>query len=159
MRRLVVLSAALVLLGLGFAAAVVASPDSSATVRFGNPDAGSTFPPPEGHDASSHAKDNVIPRTAVISRGGTVTYEIDGDHQPAVYAAGTAPSDIDVPPFPPNFLINDATNRLALGPLNLAPATTTWTSPPFSAPGRYLVICNVTPHFAFFRMYGWVDVK
>jgi hypothetical protein len=29
----------------------------------------------------------------------------------------------------------------------------------FSTPGRYLIICNVTPHFAVDHMYGWVDVK
>lgn len=29
----------------------------------------------------------------------------------------------------------------------------------FSQPGKYLVICNLTPHFSFFKMYRWVIVK
>lgn len=139
-------------------AVVGAGPDSSATVRFGNPDAGSPFPPPDGHDASSNAKDNLIPRTAVISAGGTVTFNIAGFHQPAVYQAGTTPGDITVPTFPPNLFVNDPDGRLALGPVNAPPATSSFQQT-FSTPGRYLVLCNITPHFAFFNMYGWVIVK
>jgi hypothetical protein len=29
----------------------------------------------------------------------------------------------------------------------------------FTEPGRYLVICNLRPHFQEFNMYGWVTVK
>lgn len=147
------------------AAGVTALPDGSATVRFGNPTAGSTFPPPEGHDASSNAKDNLIPRTVTIARGGSVTYAIDGFHQPIVYEAGTVPSDIEAPPFPPeeNLFVTPPAGplvpgQLARGPLNEPPATQTWTTSLFDEPGRYLVICNLTPHFSFFDMYGWVIV-
>lgn len=141
-------------------AVVAADPDSSATVRFGNPDAGSPFPPPAfEHDSSSNARDNLIPRTSVISAGGNVTFDVAGFHQPAVYEAGTAPGDINVPPFPVpfNLFIDDPNGRLALG----APVPGPWTPPAntFDTPGRYLVLCNVTPHFAFFNMYGWVIVK
>ena len=141
-------------------AVVVADPDSSATVRFGNPDVGSPYPPPIfEHDSSSNARDNLIPRTSVISAGGNVTFDVAGFHQPAIYEAGTTPSDINVPPFPVpfNLFINDPDGRLALG----APAEGPWTPPAgtFDTPGRYLVLCNVTPHFAFFNMYGWVIVK
>ena len=49
--------------------------------------------------------------------------------------------------------------EIAKGPLH-APGTpaVSWTAS-FSEPGRYLVICNLTPHFGFFKMYGWVIVK
>jgi plastocyanin len=146
-------------MGLALPAVVVADPDSSAIVLFGNEDAGSPFAPPTGHDSSGNAKFNMIPRTAVISAGGSVTFEIDGFHQVAVYEAGTTPDDITVPAFPPNLLINDSSGRVALSP---PPGTaTSFTTAPgtFATPGRYLVLCNVTPHFAFFNMYGWVNVQ
>lgn len=141
-------------------AVVVADPDSTATVRFGNPDVGSPYPPPTfEHDSSSNARDNLTPRTSVISAGGNVTFDVAGFHQPAIYEAGTTPSDINVPPFPVpfNLFINDPDGRIALG----APVEGPWTPPAgtFDTPGRYLVLCNVTPHFAFFNMYGWVIVK
>ena len=49
-----------------------------------------------------------------------------------------------------------------MGPaVNVATGTGTWTTAPttFDEPGRYLVLCNFTPHFAEFDMYGWVNVK
>ncbi len=147
--------------GLIVPAVVAAGPDESATVQFGNPDAGSPYPPPEfeGHDSSSNARDNVIPRTSVISAGGNVTINVVGFHQPAIYAAGTTPEDITVPPFPVpfNLFINDPDGRLELGPAVPGP----WEVPAgtFNEPGRYLLLCNITPHFAFFNMYGWVTVK
>jgi hypothetical protein len=146
--------------GLIVPAVVVAGPDGSATVRFGNPDAGSPYQPPVFfHDSSSNATDNLIPRMSVISTGGNVTFDVAGFHQVAVYRAGTQPEDITVPAFPPNLFINDATNRLALGPA--AGVQGPWTPPAgtFSTPGRYLILCNVTPHFAVDKMYGWVNVK
>jgi plastocyanin len=137
-------------------AVVVAGPDGSATARFGNPNAGTVFPPAE-HDASFHAYDKINPRNVVISAGGSVDFEVFGFHQVAIYEPGVTPDDIDVPPFPPesNIFIDDATDRLFLG----AP-TASVTSPPgtFATPGKYLMICNVTPHFAFAKMYGWVTV-
>jgi plastocyanin len=150
-----------VAVGLIVPAVVAAGPDGSATVRFGNPDAGSPYQPPIFfHDSSSNATDNLIPRTSVISAGGNVTFTVAGFHQVAVYSAGTQPEDITVPPFPPNLFIDDPTNRLALGPA-AGTSQGPWTPPAgtFSAPGRYLVICNVTPHFAIDNMYGWVTVK
>jgi plastocyanin len=146
--------------GLALPAVVAAGPDASATVRFGNPTVGSPFQPPAFfHDSSSNATDNLIPGTSVISAGGNVTFVVAGFHQVAVYRAGTQPEDITVPPFPPNLFINDPTNRLALGPA--AGVQGAWTPPAgtFSTPGRYLILCTVTPHFAIDNMYGWVDVK
>ena len=163
MRRIFLPAAIAAMAGLVLAAGVTASPDSSATVRFGNPTVGSPFPPPDGHDASSNAMDNMIPRTVVISAPGSVTFDIAGFHQPVVYAAGITPDDIAVPAFPPNLFVTPpagplSPGQIARGPLNEPPATQSWTTS-FGAPGKYLVICNLTPHFGFFNMYGWVVVQ
>jgi hypothetical protein len=142
---------------------VLAGPDLRATVRFGNDDVGSPFPPISEHDNSGSGKFNLIPRTATISEGGSVTYDIlvrFGIHQPAVYEAGTTPDAIEIQgPFP---FVNDPDGRLAIGPaVSAATGTGTWTTPggTFDGPGRYLVLCNFAPHFAEFDMYGWVEVK
>ena len=124
-----------------------------------------------GHDSSSNAKDNLTPRNVVISGSvsapGTVTYTIEtgGFHQPVVYAAGIEPGDVPVPPFPPNMFLSStdptvlAAGQIAKAPLHMpAQPTVTWTTS-FTRPGKYLVICNLTPHFGFFNMYGWVTVK
>jgi len=146
---------------------------SSVTVDFGQDRLGSPFPPPDGHDASGHARDKVFPRTIVLRAGGSVTFNMGTFHMVAIYDRGTEPGDIDAtntidlvapPPAPPgtviipDFLIEDPNNRLALGPFSFAPMT--WTSPPgtFDVPGRYLVICTVVPHFSV-NMYAWVTVK
>lgn len=140
---------------------------SEAYVLFGDEDAGSPFPPPDGHDQSIHAKDKMVPRTVVISRGGKVHYQVAAFHQVAIYEPGTKPSDIDLtllddlpaPPIP-DFIINDPNGRVALSP-PLAFGETEWTTPDdtFDEPGRYLVICTTLPHFAAADMYGWVIVK
>ena len=140
----------------------------SATVAFGRPDTGSPFPPPEAHDQSSHAKDNLVPRTVVIASGGTVTFDLSGAgraiHQVMVFPDGTNPDDVDVtalippsPGCPPVPLIADP-DGLALAPQPCAGGTTS-PSHTFDEPGRYLVICTFLPHFADFQMYGWVIVK
>ena len=137
-----------------------AAPDGTAVVRFGRPDTGSPFPPPAfDHDQSSNARDNMTPRNVVISSGGSVKFEIRGRHQVAIYKAGTDPDDINVPPA--GLFVNDATDRVELGPQNFPVTDLDWTTPvgTFAAPGRYLVICNLRPHFADFDMYGWVTVK
>lgn len=140
------------------------SPPSSATVQFGRNDIGSPFPPPEMHDASTHAKDALQPRTVVISAGGEVTFQVAAFHKIAIYDDGTQPKDIDVtllepsglPEFPP--IINDPTNRIVRGDLS-PPGPDVPFSWTFNEPGRYLVICEVLPHFSENDMYGWVIVK
>ena len=105
-----------VLLALGavalLAPAVLAGPSTTATVRFGNDDVGSPFPPITDHDQSGNGKFNLIPREVTIAAGGRVTYDIFvrfGIHQPAVYEAGTTPDDIHlVGPFP---FVNDPQGR------------------------------------------------
>ena len=140
---------------------VGASPDSGATVRFGNDDVGSEFPPITGHDQSGNGKFNLIPRSVTVAEGGSITYDIFvrfGFHEPKVYDVGTTPDDIDVV-FP---FINEDEGLVATGPrVSGSPGTATWTTPAgtFDEPGRYLVLCNFAPHFAEFNMYGWVNVR
>jgi len=137
----------------------------SATVQFGNDPVGSPFPPPSGHDQSGHGRDNLIPRTVVIDKGGTVTFKtVAPIHQVAIYADGAEASEINqgavvikagCPPVP---YINDANHRLAvLGepPCKGGSFNPTYT---FNTPGRYLVICTFIPHFSV-GMYGWVEVR
>jgi hypothetical protein len=131
---------------------VEAGPPSTATVRFGKPNTGSPFQPPEfNHDRSFNAVDSIVPNNVVISGPGSVTFDVEGFHQVAVYAVGTTPDDIVINgPFP---FVNDPTNRIAIGGL-LADTTVN-----FGSAGKYLVICNIAPHFEDSRMYSWVTVK
>src|SRR5262245_40817081 len=81
--------------GLGPDLSLAASPAAlTVEVEFGTDATGSPFPPAE-HDRSFHSFDKLRPRTVVIQRGGSVTYEIDECHQPAVYRPGTKPEDIN----------------------------------------------------------------
>ena len=142
-----------------------ASSAMTATMQFGQANVGSDYPPVPAHDQSAHAKDNLVPRTVVIDKGGTVTFNTFGVHQIAIYAPGTEPDDIDTsdvvqmpgncPAFAP-LLIDDDTNRVGFythacgGP---------WSQPhTFTEPGKYLVICAFLPHFEV-QMYGWVIVR
>jgi plastocyanin len=125
-------------------------PSSSAVMVFGNPDAGTPYPP-QSHDQSLHGKDRVIPGTVVISAGGTVTFKVHPGHRVAVYDDGTRPEDIIVTPA--SFVL-DPTNRLWLQPT--AGPTFSYT---FTEPGRYLVICAARRHFVVANMYGWVIVR
>ena len=65
-------------------------------MQFGKVDVGSQTPPGSTHDASAHAKDDVVPRTVVIDEDGTVTFNLPPNvHQIAIYKPGTQPDDID----------------------------------------------------------------
>lgn len=139
-------------------------PPLHATVEFGRNELGTAFFPPGEHDASFHAKDAIRPRAIVIAAGGTVDFVIAPFHKPALYEPGIEPGDIDLTllegsgapfPFPP--VINDPDGRIARGALNLG-APVVW-SQTFEERGRYLVICEVLPHFAGAKMYAWVVVK
>ena len=142
----------------------------SATVQFGQPNVGSPFPPTSGHDQSAHAVDNMVPRTVVIDTGGTVTFNIPGVHQVAIYGPGTEPDDIDtsmlilMPPGCPRpggapLLINDPENREALYAQPCLPGgAARVVTHTFTEPGRYLVICAFLPHFQV-QMWGWVEVR
>ena len=75
--------------------AVLAVPGTSATVRFGNDNVGSSFPPITEHDESGNGKFNLIPRTATIEREAAVTYDIlvrFGIHRPRCTRPGRHPT-------------------------------------------------------------------
>jgi plastocyanin len=146
-------------------AGLAASTPATATVQFGLDWLGSPFPPPSGHDQSGHARDNLVPRTTVIDKGGTVTFNIPAGsvHQIAVYDDGTAPDDVDTSAlsFGGCFgvpLINDTTDRLFVPPPQPCAGGPTSVTYTFNTPGRYLVICTFLPHFQA-GMYGWVIVR
>ena len=142
---------------------------SEAEVEFGIEEGkvGTSFPP-GSHDGSFHAFDKVRPHTVTIARGGSVTYEIYPLHQPAVWAPGTRPEDVDISQTEP-IPVFPALDRVVVtgdpALIALAPDQTlderVWTTPPgtFEEPGTYLVTCTTFVHFTVANMYGWVIVK
>lgn len=130
----------------------LAAPPASATMVFGNPDHGSGCNFPCADDASFHSVDRVIPGAVAISANGTVTFDMWGFHQVAIYAAGTRVRDVEPNPLTFPF-VNDPDDRIFLGGLTADAAFT------FEEPGKYLVICNVAPHFEEAQMWGWVQVN
>ena len=150
-------------------AAVMAGPDGAASVQFGTPDVGSPFPvgPPPIviHDASPNAQFNMVPRTAVVAAGGAVEFTVGVagppspqtvPHQVAVCNLGIGPDDVVIA-NPTALLINDP-NCPVVGPTPPSPSGVV-VPKQFNDPGRYLVICNLRPHFTEFSMYGWVNVE
>jgi plastocyanin len=144
-----------------------AKPSSGATVRFGNDTVGSPFPPPSGHDASGHGRDNLIPRTVVIDAGETVTFEMGGPvHQVGIYKDGTEVDQVRRVGAAPKAGCGPAPYIPGTGDPNLVTilgqplcaggaASVSYT---FTRPGRYLVICTFIPHLNV-GMYGWVEVR
>lgn len=147
-------------------AAVMAGPDGTASVQFGNADRGSTGDVGPGivlHDASPNAQFNLVPGTAVVAAGGIVTFTVGVagspsnktvPHQVAVCKLGIGPDDVVI--ANPNAIpINDP-NCPVVGPSPPSPLAVV--EKQFTEPGRYLVLCNLRPHFTEFKMYGWVNV-
>lgn len=145
---------------------------TSAVMQFGKVDVGSQTPPGSTHDASAHAKDDIVPRTVVIDEGGTVTFNLPPNvHQIAIYKPGVDPEDINTsivttlaasagcagnPIVNAPLVINDPANREAVIPVPcFSPQKKSYT---FANDGKYLVICSFLPHFNV-GMYAWVDVK
>ena len=124
----------------------------------------------------------LLPFEAEIDAGGAVSFAISGVHQILIYADGTEFEDLQKayidagspvvpgPGVPP--LIEYSLGRIYRG---LDPRALTYavpvTVPPtvhlnqdriesvnFKAPGRYLVVCGVQPHFLE-DMHGYVTVK
>jgi len=128
----------------------MAAPGTGVVMDFGNPDGGSPYP--STHDESYHSRDKVHPGTVVIDRGQTVTFHVYPGHRVAIYKPGKRPEDVDT--SGPSIFIFDPVLRKALqvAPVPFLPFT-------FFAPGRYLVICAVKPHFVLANMYGWVIVR
>ena len=145
----------------------MASSPLSATVEFGNAGVGSGFPPGSGHDQSAHAPDSLVPTNVVIDAGGTVTFNAVGIHQISIYQPGKAPEDVvtsnqvampaGCPPLPP-FRIDDPVGRIPINGQNPTGCGNRTYTHTFADPGKYLVICDVAPHFAI-KMYGWVTVR
>jgi plastocyanin len=130
----------------------LAGPPDSATMDFGNPDHGSGCNFPCEDDASFHSVDQIVPGSVSISVGGTVTFDVEGFHQVAIYGPGVTPQDIE--PDPATFpFVNDPDGRIFLGGLTADASYT------FTEPGKYLVICNLTPHFEGAQMWGWIQVQ
>ncbi len=142
----------------------------SVTVAFG---AGLNTAAP-GNSANHH----VLPKTIRIKTGGVVHFAVAGFHQIFVYNPGTTPEQVlnAAPPFPGPLFINFFTNLYYTGinpanppnplgantgtPLNpttLSNLMNRVESVSFLAPGTYLVICNVNPHFRD-GMWAWVRV-
>jgi hypothetical protein len=135
----------------------------SVTVSFG---AGLNTAQP-GNPANHH----VLPRTIEIKKGGVVNFAVAGFHQIFVYTPGKRVRDVVPNANPAALFIDDLTDLYyrgilpAGGPPPGIPATTNPSnavnrieSVSFAEPGRYLVICNVAPHFAD-GMWAWVVVR
>jgi plastocyanin len=128
----------------------MSAPGTGVAMVFGNPDAGTAFPP-GAHDASFHGRDRVIPGTVVVDAGQPVQFIVNPGHRVAIYKDGVRPEDIS--PNNPGPFVLDPVGRLAI---QAAPGNPVWT---FNVPGRYLVICAVKSHFFVANMYGWVIVR
>jgi hypothetical protein len=132
------------------------------TVSFG---AGLNTAQP-GNAANHH----VLPGTIHVRTGGVVNFNVAGFHQIFVYNPGKGPEDVVPNANQAALFIDDLTDLYyrgllpAGGPPPGIPVTTSPSnalnrleSVSFSAPGRYLVICNVAPHFRD-GMWAWIIV-
>jgi plastocyanin len=134
---------------------------SAATMTFG---AWSSSPPLDRFKVAPAPNRNVHvlqPNEVDIESGGTVNFIISGFHLVMVYDDGTEKADIvptlDSTSTAPG-LIDQPANRLYRGfDPRLAPPDRVEVVH-FAAPGRYLVICGVLPHFNQ-GMLGYVNVK
>ena len=107
----------------------------------------------------------ILPKQIRVRTGGVVNFVVAGFHQVTAYRPGTLPENIVIPADPAEFLINDANNRVYLGPSPVAPpapgvsnASNRVESIRFDEAGTWLVICNVKGHFLD-GMYAFVKVK
>jgi len=139
-------------------------PLASATVAFG---AWVTTPALDRYPNNSPRTANyhkMLPYTATIKAGGSVTFNISGTHQILVYGEGTTLESITrtivdavvgPPPFPG--FIDDPINRIYRGldprPLPQDRQETVT----FAEKGTYLVVCGLVPHFDE-GMHGFVKV-
>lgn len=162
-----------VLLALSASGSLQASNRRSVTASFG-----------AGLNTAGAANHHIVPRVIRVRKNGVVNFVVGGLHQIVVYNRGVQPEDLIVPPFPTpnpgeNLFINDFRNvfYLGLNPAGANAATAAGQNPGappvnlfnrsnagnrvesigFADPGRYLVICNVNPHFRD-GMMAWVKV-
>jgi len=155
----------------------------SVTLSFGT-GLNTALPPPNGKP-NHHVLPRVTTVRVKLSNvaldvvPGVVNFDVSGMHQIFVYKPGVTPEDIDnyiATHDPTNALlfINDTENIFYIGinPVNNAGVANNTIPAPradrsgvqnrlesvgFSAPGLYLVICNVRPHFQD-GMIAWVKV-
>lgn len=141
----------------------ITGPLSSASISFGQ---WRTTPPLDRFPNISDRFQNqhqLIPAVVKIKAGGSVNFIIAGLHQILIYGDGTEPTDINptllipvtVQPGPP--LINDPANRIyrGLDPSMLPQDRVEVVH--LEAPGVYLVVCGVLPHFLE-GMMGYIQV-
>ena len=107
--------------------------------------------------ASNPANHHVLPQTIRVKTGGVVNFVVAGFHQIFVYDPGMTPESLVVPVS--GTFINDTFNLYYTGilpaggssniPATVNPSNASNRVEPvsFSAPGKYLVICNVRGHF------------
>ena len=154
---LAAMSLAALLTIVGTLLAFAVSADTNASMQFGRSDLGTGCSPAPPtfclDDQSFHSVDKIEPGSVKIAAGDAVDFLMDGFHQVAIYEAGTKKKDIDVDltAFP---FVNDSNNLILLGV-----PTVDETNVVFAEPGKYLVICNIAPHFVEAQMWGWVIVK
>ena len=134
---------------------------------------------PSGGRGNKH---ELLPQTATIKAGGSVSFVISGGHIVSVYDDGTNPEDIGdaietnctgagpftTPCSPVNpagepvagGILSDSEGRIYRGPfLNTNPARRDGVEVvTFSNPGTYLVICARKNHFVDDGMFGFVKV-
>ena len=115
------------------------------------------------------ANHKVLPKVIKVKVGGVVNLAVAGFHHPIVYQPGKALAHVVVPNA--GLFINDFDRVYYRGiaPAGGPPPATPATLDPsnasnrmetvsFAAPGTYLVICNVRPHFLD-GMYGYIVVS
>jgi hypothetical protein len=135
-------------------------PPLSVTVSFG---AGLNTAQP-GNAANHH----ILPRHIFLRRGGVVNFVVAGFHQVTVYNPGKKVEDV-MPENPAGLFVNDPNGRFYLGIAPAQPPAVPDSANPHngvnrvesvSLPqrGRYLVICNVLPHFRD-GMFAFVHVR
>jgi len=151
-------------LGLAVATAVVNAADDnklSIPVAFGR---GLNTTQPQGNPANNV----VIPDQVKLKENGVVHFLVAGFHQIVIYNPGKTDDDVVVPAS--GTFINDTNNQFYSGivpaggpgalPVTTDPsnARNRVESVAFTAPGTYLVICNVRGHFNG-GMFGYVHVN
>jgi plastocyanin len=152
MRRLVTLASTVVAV-VAIAGGPVAAADP--VMQFGRPDLGTGCSPAIEcfDDASFQAVDKITPGALSVTVGTTVDFPVADFHQVAIYEPGTTRDQI----VPAGFTVDDPNNRVFIGPSPfVGDASTEYT---FTSPGKYLVICNIAPHFQFTSMWGYVNVR
>lgn len=137
----------------------VPGPLAHATVAFGQWNTpmdrftGAFTPANVGHHVSPH--------TVTIAANGSVSFLIGGFHLVLVYDDGVVHADVNaallIPPTPTAPpLVDDPNRRLYRGLDPRVNPVDRIEVVHFHAPGTYLMVCGVLPHFH--EMYGYIKV-